>query len=329
MLHWVLLYSALPQRAEPCAQNQGLRARSYRMPSRFPFPSIRLVMEAEPGTCNLYRDSEFCSRFSSGRDFEPEYHVKEAVASFLTGCHLRACPTIDLGANNGWVSSYMLSLGAPVLSVEPQADFAAALRDSAALNCWAGRSAVFNGFATHKPRAQGRAGFGEPPLERMNMSTRFIYRAGGIPTRLGSSPAWVHAVPVVPLNSILLGHPSKELDAALLGGEGSALEGRGSSPGSTMLCRLHGLCGGETTGVTQGSKQLVPWYELIKIDVDGPEGAWLGHIERLLTTRKLRVNTMIVECHQCLSTTLHRLQVCCENAPSLRVVPACGRRPCT
>lgn len=41
----------------------------------------------------------------------------------------------------------MLDLGATVVSVEPQADLAAAIRETAALNCWSARSTVFNNFA--------------------------------------------------------------------------------------------------------------------------------------------------------------------------------------
>lgn len=58
--------------------------------------------------------------------------VREVVASFLVGCHARrSCRALDLGANNGWVTSRMLALGANVTAVEPQPDFARALVESA------------------------------------------------------------------------------------------------------------------------------------------------------------------------------------------------------
>lgn len=49
-------------------------------------------------------------------------------------------------------------------------------------------------------------------------------------------------------------------------------------------------------------------YDLVKIDVDGLEGAWLAHIEKLLSSKLLHVRTFIVECHQCAPSLLHRMQ---------------------
>ena len=98
-----------------------LLARSYAIPRRFPFPAdIRLVMEATAGRCDLYRNTTFCRAFEADEHFEPEYHVREALASFVDGCYQRHCAAIDLGANAGWFAALMLSLGAHVLAVEPQ-----------------------------------------------------------------------------------------------------------------------------------------------------------------------------------------------------------------
>ena len=47
----------------------------------------------------------------------------------------RPCRALDLGSNNGWMASYMLQLGSRVVAVEPANDFAAALKESAALSC--------------------------------------------------------------------------------------------------------------------------------------------------------------------------------------------------
>ena len=110
----------------------------------------------EPRPCSLYRNQATCCNFASGKSGEPERHVREAVASFLVGCEQRLhtatpCLAMDLGANNGWFSAYMLQLGAHVVSVEPQQDLAQALRDTVALNCWSDRSVVFNGFACADP----------------------------------------------------------------------------------------------------------------------------------------------------------------------------------
>ena len=86
-------------------------------------------------------------------DLVIERHVYEVIVSFLAGCTSRRssspppCLAADLGANNGWMSAFMLALGAHVVSVEPQSDLAHAISETAALNCWAARSKVINAFA--------------------------------------------------------------------------------------------------------------------------------------------------------------------------------------
>eukprot|EP00930_Biecheleria_cincta_P092679 TRINITY_DN8268_c0_g2_i3.p1 TRINITY_DN8268_c0_g2~~TRINITY_DN8268_c0_g2_i3.p1 ORF type:complete len:386 (-),score=41.51 TRINITY_DN8268_c0_g2_i3:26-1183(-) len=134
---------------------KDLLSRSYLLPSRFPFPPIRLVMEWIPGTCDFYT-SNFCSALEEDRHFEPDYTVREAIASFLDGCHWRVCRTLDLGANNGWMSAYMLSMGAHVLAVEPQPDLVEGLKATIALNCWERRGKVLRGFVDAHPGSQGQ-----------------------------------------------------------------------------------------------------------------------------------------------------------------------------
>ena len=143
----------------------SLLARSYPIPPRWPFPrNVRLVMETVPSTCDFYANNpKFCGQFAADRTFEPEYHVREAIASFLVDCHRRRCDAVDLGANNGWFSALMLSLGAHVVSAEPQGDFAAAINETAALNCWSARSVVHNAFVV-----AGSSGGELRPITRAN-----------------------------------------------------------------------------------------------------------------------------------------------------------------
>jgi len=191
------------------------------MPNRFPFPPIRLVMETIPGTCNFYSQTDYCSRFSNDQDFEPEYHVKEVIASFLTGCHFRACPVVEFGANNGWFTSYMLSLGATVLAVEPQSDFAQAVRDTAALNGWSHRALILAALvATNR----ARVGTG---YQRVKTG----YRAGGFPPGLK-----LPAVPVVPMDTLLLGEGYANVQSHF------AASSNGDLNPQQILCRLHKFC---------------------------------------------------------------------------------------
>ena len=137
----------------------SLLDRSYLLPKHYPFPPIRLVMDPEAGSnrsrrCGLYWDRS-CRKFSAGREYEPDYTMREVVGSFLVGCHGRTCAALDLGANNGWITAYMLSLGANVTAVEPQADLARAAADSVTLNCWGNRGRVLHAFVDAAPDARG------------------------------------------------------------------------------------------------------------------------------------------------------------------------------
>mmetsp|Transcript_21640 Transcript_21640/g.45950 ORF Transcript_21640/g.45950 Transcript_21640/m.45950 type:complete len:155 (-) Transcript_21640:1217-1681(-) len=132
-------------------QRLQLYNRSYPLPPRWPFPGqIRLVMESRPGSCDLYGDSTVCCDITTQRvDDFVERHTTEVLGAILTTCPQRTppCRAADIGANNGWMSAFMLSLGAHVISVEPQADLVHALRETVILNCWANRSVVHNAFA--------------------------------------------------------------------------------------------------------------------------------------------------------------------------------------
>jgi len=49
-------------------------------------------------------------------------------------------------------------------------------------------------------------------------------------------------------------------------------------------------------------------FDLVKLDADGPEGAWLERIEELVSQGLLRVKTCVVECNGCDGELLHKLQ---------------------
>jgi hypothetical protein len=168
---------------------QALYARSYTLQARWPFDPFHLIMETQPGTCDLYRLPTQCCMYM-GDYREPEIHVRQALASLLMHCVHRSpdnlCRSVDLGANNGWFTAMMLQLGSRVLSIEPQVDFARAIRETAALvrhavplpaaaapplpmharesrqslsllrqNCWANRSTVINARACSRHAGNG------------------------------------------------------------------------------------------------------------------------------------------------------------------------------
>lgn len=132
----------------------SLFSRSYASAPRWPFTSpLHLVMEGEPGECDFYRSTKPCCDWSQRPESLVEHSVREAIVAVLGRCslrHARPCQAVDFGANNGWMTLFMLALGANVTSVEPASDFAAAIADSARLNCWDDRHRMINAFACEK-----------------------------------------------------------------------------------------------------------------------------------------------------------------------------------
>lgn len=95
-----------------------------------------------------------CEQISRRELYEPDAHVREALASALTasGCPHRtdgsACHVLDGGGNMGFFSMYALAMGADVVYVEPQIDLVEAMHLSVALNCAAERVTVLHGALT-------------------------------------------------------------------------------------------------------------------------------------------------------------------------------------
>lgn len=153
------------------------------------------------------------------------------------------------------------------------------------VNCWADRLRVINAFADADPAASGTL----PALG---------YRIGGRPLGWKRSP-----VPVVSLDSVLgvtaatgsrdpasaISRRAFEAAVGTLGGAADRADGRGA---------------GKSNAGTEGPME----YELIKLDADGPEGAWLKRIEELLSARRLRARTLVIECNNCEARTLYLLQ---------------------
>ena len=135
----------------PTCGSAELLSRAYVLPARWPFGTVPLVMEFRPDSCDLYSHRSICCRATTDEHHDPEAHVAAAIASFLSGCHRRQpgrpCRALDLGANNGWFTAYMLQLGALVVSIEPQPDLARAVQETVTLNCWAERATVVNARA--------------------------------------------------------------------------------------------------------------------------------------------------------------------------------------
>ena len=130
-----------------CSTAECAKARllSYSLPSFFPFPSLPMVMESSPGSCDLCSpradlSPSPCELISSKALYEPDAHVREALASALIHCAIAPagalpCHVLDGGGNMGFFSLYAFALGAKVVYVEPQIDLVEAMRATIALNC--------------------------------------------------------------------------------------------------------------------------------------------------------------------------------------------------
>jgi FkbM family methyltransferase len=120
---------------------------SYAFPKFFPMPPAKIVLETESRQCDLFGGPQVCLDFSDGLHFEPEYHVREAVLSFLSTClHRDDCLSIDIGANIGQFSIMMAALGSRVIAVEGQIALATALQRSAEVNCFQDSLVVHNAY---------------------------------------------------------------------------------------------------------------------------------------------------------------------------------------
>jgi len=97
-----------------------------------------------------------CSAVAAGKLFLPEWFVLEAVGSFLVPCLYRHCTVFDLGANLGFVTAYMASLGAHVTAIEPQPNLASALQRTVVNNCWQQRVHVHNAFISLSAKDKGK-----------------------------------------------------------------------------------------------------------------------------------------------------------------------------
>lgn len=141
------------------------RALSYEAPRFYPIPPHRVVLETQPGACDLAapfnaeNKSEYCEAFTQARLPQPEPFVAQAVASALAHCPFAPpstpCRAIDVGGNLGMVTAAMAALGATVDVVEPSADLANAIRQTVAANCWGRRVTVHENGITAEPARDG------------------------------------------------------------------------------------------------------------------------------------------------------------------------------
>ena len=268
--------------------------RSYRIPPRWPFPPIDLVMEERPGRCDYYRSSEPCCKISetigAGPEGMIERPVREVLISFLSGCSTRAngCRAADFGGNNGWMSMYMLALGANVTSIEPASDFAEAIHLSGRLNCWSHRHVVLNAFACEREEPR----FNPRGCMRPRRAWNGYRASGGAPDGLkerlldtyGRTAAQILAgAPLVPPPGGLLVRGSAIKDVIV-----EQPTPRGGQDGALATRPRH--------------------YDLIKLDGDGPEGGWMRAIDSLLGQRRVTASAITLEGNNLDIQTMMRFQ---------------------
>ena len=119
---------------------------ALKAPTFFPIRPFEMVFGVNWTHPCLYLPD--CDLFSRGEVEWPESFVIEALIATLGDCPLRRCHVLDLGGNLGYVNAYAASLGAKVVSVEPQSDLAAANKATVDHNCWQHRVENMVGFLT-------------------------------------------------------------------------------------------------------------------------------------------------------------------------------------
>ena len=178
-------------------------------------------------------------------------------------------------------AAYSLHANA-VTTVEPASDFADAIADSARLNCWSHRHRMVNAFACERDD-----GIGPRTCMRSRRAWQG-YRAGGGPPnglreRLRETPGQA-------IERLLFLDPPRELSSP-------------SSPSSAPSSSVLGAAGSPSSSASS-----VVYYDLIKMDGDGPEGGWLRTIQKLIGLGRLRVGAIVMEGNHLDSTTMHRMQ---------------------
>ena len=128
----------------------------------FSFETIETVMEAQPGTCDVFSRNFCCdlARGNSERHSEAiDAPIVSTILAFLHYCHdqkAQECEAIDIGANMGTMSKYMLSAGARVRAIEPQEDLSTLVWNTACRNGWEARMTTFNNAVTAVATEAGR-----------------------------------------------------------------------------------------------------------------------------------------------------------------------------
>jgi hypothetical protein len=303
-----------------CDVPRDLLSRAYMMPAHWPFDAFPLVMElSTPGACDLYGNPNVCCQMTDAEDNSIEGHVREAITSVLHGCHRRKCRALDLGANNGWFSIMMLQQGASVIAVEPQADLARAMQETAKLNCVDPRR-----FRVYTARACAALSKGPRPLQRHRrrsfsdcMAPERVTNCSTAGWRLGGGKPLLHRL-YGKRCAAKLGLPTEiggvSLAALLLGdGPGGASSGASGGSGSSGSSAIGG---GTLIEDGDGSHGLPGWIlslprmhvDFIKMDADGPEGSWLEEIDALMSHDKLSVGAIAVEASFVRPALFQRLQ---------------------
>ena len=146
-------FAQCPPEADLVAASYPVTLKSVLDPT-FKFDTIETVMEAHPGTCDVF-SSTFCCDLAHGTsdNVGVDAAIVSSIAAFLHYCHEHApagqeCDAIDIGANMGTMSKYMLSTGARVRAIEPQKDLSTLVWNTACRNGWGGRMMTFNNAVT-------------------------------------------------------------------------------------------------------------------------------------------------------------------------------------
>ena len=165
-------------------------------------------MESEPQSCDLCATRADmhpspCELISSKELYEPDAHVREALASALAECAFAPagtppCLMLDGGGNMGFFSLYAFAMGADVVYVEPQIDLVEAMRATTALNCAGSHITVLHAALVPATQAEH---------VRINLTLPgFRSCQGSWGTGSKQSGAGPNGVPVISVDELVVAH---------------------------------------------------------------------------------------------------------------------------
>ena len=244
--------------------------RAYMVPARWPLDAWHLIMETQPSTCDLYRVSSFCCQFGSETFREPERHVWDAISSFLAHCPRRNERERCTAVDLGANNGWFTAI------MLQHGSRVTAVEPSPNFANAVRETGEVNCWADRLTVHNARACIAEDTKCFAPVPSS----CDGPGWRWGSGPSR--------MQTTLASCSATHAEATKVGG----VDLRETLLRASREPRIPG-----------GPREL----DLLKLDADGPEGAWLAALEPMMRNGLLTVGSMIVEGSNLSPALMHAL----------------------